>query len=67
MRQRPPAYFRDNYHTLEGLLLARGPDIAARGDAGTLDVLDFAPSCLALLGEPARADLGGRVAAFVRG
>jgi predicted AlkP superfamily phosphohydrolase/phosphomutase len=60
IRQAPPHYCPDSYHSLEGLFAAAGPSIAQRGDLGGIDVLDAAPTCLGLLGVPAPAVMGGR-------
>lgn len=49
LRQEAPAYFRDSFHTLEGFLIASGPDIGARGVVPAIDVLDIAPTFLSLL------------------
>lgn len=62
LRQTPPAYFRDSFHSLEGFLIAAGPDIDARGPVPSVDVLDVAPTCLALLGRRSTAAMTGRVA-----
>jgi predicted AlkP superfamily phosphohydrolase/phosphomutase len=41
---------RANLHSRTGLVVAAGPNIAARGDAGAISPLDLAPTFLALLG-----------------
>ena len=51
LRQTPPAYFRDSFHSLEGFVIAAGPDIHARGSVRAVDVLDLAPTFLTLLAQ----------------
>jgi len=68
LRQRRPEFFRGTDHQRAGFLIAAGPDIAGRGPlASDFEVLDLAPTALALLGEPAPAALTGQVASFVGG
>jgi len=62
LRQDPPAYFRDSFHTLEGFLIASGPDIGARGVVPAIDVLDIAPTFLSLLQRKAASWMTGSVA-----
>jgi predicted AlkP superfamily phosphohydrolase/phosphomutase len=62
LRQEPPAYFRDSFHTLEGFLIAAGPDIGARGVVSPVDVLDIAPTSLSLLHGRADPAMTGSVA-----
>ena len=62
LRQEPPAYFRDSFHTLEGFLIAAGPDIGARGVVPPVDVLDIAPTSLSLLKGRAAPAMTGSVA-----
>lgn len=67
LHQRRPEFFRGTDHQRAGFLAAAGPNIAALGQLpADFDVLDLAPTALALLGQPAPAALTGRVAGFVR-
>lgn len=47
-------------HRREGILVLHGPDIAA-GDSGAVDMVDVAPTIMALLGLPHFQDWDGRV------
>ena len=62
LRQTPPAYFRDSFHSLEGFVIAAGPDIHARGASRAVDVLDLAPTLLALLDHSPNEQMTGSVA-----
>jgi predicted AlkP superfamily phosphohydrolase/phosphomutase len=62
LRQAPPAYFRDSFHSLEGFVIAAGPDILARGAVRAVDVLDLAPTFLTLLGRSPNELMTGSVA-----
>ncbi len=67
LHQRRPEFFRSTDHSRAGFLIAAGPDIAAHGELpAAFDVLDLAPTALALLGQPPPAALTGRVADFVQ-
>lgn len=61
LRQEAPAYFRDSFHTLEGFLVAAGPDIGVRGVLPAIDVLDLAPTFLSLLRRRAPSSMTGSV------
>jgi predicted AlkP superfamily phosphohydrolase/phosphomutase len=61
LRQEPPAYFRDSYHSFEGLAILSGPDVRPSGERPAIDLLDLAPTFLALLGTAAPRDLTGSV------
>ena len=50
LSQAEPPYLRGNEHTHEGLLIASGPSIGARGAIGDVSILDLAPTFLELLG-----------------
>jgi predicted AlkP superfamily phosphohydrolase/phosphomutase len=62
LRQAPPAYFRDSFHSLGGFVIAAGPDISARGPQRAVDVLDLAPTFMTLLGTAPHGDMTGTVA-----
>ena len=59
LRQEPPAYFRDSYHSLDGLAIFGGPSIRASSGPVTVDLLDLAPTFLALLETPAPREMTG--------
>jgi predicted AlkP superfamily phosphohydrolase/phosphomutase len=61
LTQQEPSYFRGSYHSHEGFLAAMGPMIQSRGALGDVSLLDVAPTCLALLGQPIPQSLMGRV------
>jgi len=54
-----PNFFRNSYHCLPGFALMSGPDIAVREDI-RCSYLDFAPTCLSLLHQPADPLMQGR-------
>ena len=66
LSQAEPPYLRGNEHTHEGLLIAAGPSIAARGAIGDVSILDLAPTFLELLGEESDG-LVGRPLSELRG
>ena len=59
LRQEPPAYFRDSYHSLEGLAIFAGPGVRASRDPIAIDLLDLAPTFLSLLGAPIPREMTG--------
>jgi predicted AlkP superfamily phosphohydrolase/phosphomutase len=59
LRQEPPAYFRDSYHSLEGLAIIGGPDIRATRAPVAIDLLDLAPTFLSLLDTPVPREMTG--------
>ena len=59
LRQEPPAYFRDSYHSLEGLAILSGPSIRPARIPVAVDLLDLAPTFLALLGASKSSDMSG--------
>ncbi len=68
LHQRRPDFYRSTDHHRTGIIVAAGPDIVGQGPlVDDLDLLDLAPTALALLGQPAPAALTGQVASFVRG
>jgi len=52
--------FTEGGHTLQGILLAAGPDVRAARIAGA-SLVDVAPTVLHLLGQPVPPDMDGRV------
>ena len=66
LSQAEPPYLRGNEHTHEGLLIASGPSIGARGAIGDVSILDLAPTFLELLGAQSDA-LAGRPLAKLLG
>ncbi|MBL8058238.1 MAG: hypothetical protein JNK29_16155 [Anaerolineales bacterium] len=50
-------------HRPDGVLIMAGPGVRGGGALGDAHLRDVAPTVLALLGEPAPADLDGRVLA----
>lgn len=60
--QAAPSYNPSSYHRLTGFFIVAGASISVRGALGEVAVLDFAPTFLALLGQPQRG-LTGRVMA----
>jgi predicted AlkP superfamily phosphohydrolase/phosphomutase len=65
LRQEPPAYFRDSYHSLDGLAILSGPGIRATRDPITLDLLDLAPTFLSLLGVSPTSEMTGTPSAAI--
>ena len=59
LRQDPPAYFRDSYHSLDGVAIFSGPGIRASRAPVALDLLDLAPTLLTLLDAPVPRDMVG--------
>jgi len=59
LRQEPPAYFRDSYHSLQGFAIVSGPDVRASPDRPAVDLLDLAPTFLSLLRTPAPGFMTG--------
>ncbi|MFN2383040.1 MAG: hypothetical protein ABR559_02115 [Gemmatimonadota bacterium] len=58
--QSRPDFYRRSDHSGSGFFAAAGPSISGRGPLATLDALDFAPTCLALLGERVPEELSGK-------
>jgi predicted AlkP superfamily phosphohydrolase/phosphomutase len=61
LTQSAPSYFRGSYHSHRGFVAAAGPTIRAQGAIGAVPLLDLAPTCLALLGQPIPQTLLGKV------
>ena len=59
LTQERPDFYRRSDHADRGFFAAAGPGIGARGDIGTVDVLDLAPTFQALLGRPPTARMTG--------
>lgn len=58
--QGKPDFFRRSDHSSRGFFAAAGPAIAALGDIGEVDVIDLAPTFLALIAEPPARRMAGR-------
>lgn len=54
-------YFRESYHTYTGFVAGAGPSLSKRGELGEVELLDFTPTFLHLMGEPAPQGLRGAV------
>jgi predicted AlkP superfamily phosphohydrolase/phosphomutase len=65
--QRKPDFFRRSDHSDRGFFAAAGPGIGPVGQVGCADVLDLAPTFLALLGQPVPGYMQGRPLAFAQG
>jgi predicted AlkP superfamily phosphohydrolase/phosphomutase len=61
LTQEKPEFFRDSEHTDHGFFAAAGPAIQTRGQIADVDVLDLAPTFLALLGEPKPEQMTGQI------
>lgn len=61
LTQSAPSYFRGSYHSHHGFVAAAGPAIRTQGGIGAVPLLDLAPTCLALLGQPIPQSLTGKV------
>jgi predicted AlkP superfamily phosphohydrolase/phosphomutase len=61
LSQGRPEFFRRSDHSSAGFVAAAGPGIRRGGALGEVDVLDLAPTFLALLGEAPGPEMGGRV------
>ncbi len=48
-------------HRFEGIFLAYGPDLAAKGNMGDLSIYDIAPTVLSFFGIPPPSDMDGKV------
>ncbi|MCS6859686.1 MAG: alkaline phosphatase family protein [Abditibacteriales bacterium] len=62
-----PEFFRNSNHSCNGFVAAAGPSISRRGDLGEIEVLDLAPTFLALMGEPVPQNLTGKIIAGMGG
>jgi len=56
--QPKPNFYRDSYHRLPGFAIVTGPGIE-KGRQGHCDYLDFAPSCMSLMGLPIEPAMQG--------
>lgn len=59
--QNKPEFFRGSEHVNHGLFAAAGPSIQRRGRVADVDVLDLAPTFLALLGQSKSEQMTGEV------
>jgi predicted AlkP superfamily phosphohydrolase/phosphomutase len=60
LRQKRPEFFRRSDHSSYGFFALAGPSVKTRGQTGDIEVLDIAPTMLALLGEPVPDTMTGR-------
>ena len=67
LEQKDLFFNRDTRHDLKGFLAAAGPGISARGRIPCLSVLDVAPTCLRLMGQPIPEAMQGRVSTEIIG
>ncbi len=61
LTQGRPDFFRRSDHSSAGFVAAAGPGIRRGAALGEVEVLDLAPTFLALLGEAPSPEMGGRV------
>lgn len=61
LTQKKPEFFRDSEHTDRGFFAAAGPAIVGRGQIADVEVLDLAPTFLAMLDEPKRKQMTGDI------
>jgi predicted AlkP superfamily phosphohydrolase/phosphomutase len=59
LTQPKPEFFRDTDHIAQGFVAATGPAIRGRGEVADVEVLDLAPTFLALLNEPKPHEMTG--------
>lgn len=59
--QEEAEFHRGTDHDKEGFIAAAGPSIKQSGNIGEVDVLDLAPTFLALMNEPRQPDMTGSV------
>lgn len=55
-----PGYFRGSAHSDQGIFIAAGPLIGARGSIGTVAPMNIAPTCFELLGQPVPSEMTGQ-------
>src|SRR5262249_52276261 len=67
LEQKDLFFNRDTRPDLKGFFAAAGPGISARGRIPTLSVLDGAPTCLHLMGQPVPEAIQGGVSTEIRG
>jgi predicted AlkP superfamily phosphohydrolase/phosphomutase len=65
LEQKDMFFNRDSRHNLKGFFAAAGPGISGRGRIPNLSVLDVAPTCLRLMGQPIPESMQGAVASQV--
>jgi predicted AlkP superfamily phosphohydrolase/phosphomutase len=58
--QEKPAFYMDSQEKLTGFVAGAGPGLARSGPLGDVDLLDLAPTFLALLGHPTPGTMRGR-------
>jgi predicted AlkP superfamily phosphohydrolase/phosphomutase len=61
LEQKDLFFNRDTRHDLRGFFAAAGPGISGRGRLPNLSVLDVAPTCLRLMGQPIPEAMQGAV------
>ncbi|MDB6147728.1 MAG: hypothetical protein JWO45_1392 [Spartobacteria bacterium] len=62
LTQQKPEFFRDTDHAPHGFIAAAGPAISNHGEIPDIDVLDLAPTFLALLNQTKRQEMTGEIA-----
>lgn len=66
IRPKRPEFFRRSNHSAHGFVAAAGPAVEASGRLPEMDVLDLAPTFLALLGRDPSPRMVGRAAPWAR-
>lgn len=61
LTQKRSEFFRDSDHIHRGFVAGAGPAIQEHGRIGNVEVLDLAPTFLALLGEPKCEQMNGNI------
>ncbi|MEY2540347.1 MAG: hypothetical protein QOG67_4087 [Verrucomicrobiota bacterium] len=67
LTQRKPEFFRDTDHAAHGFIAAAGPAISNSGEIADVEVLDLAPTFLALLNQTKSQEMTGKIAENIFG